>query len=112
MRRGALESLLGQLLPVAAVALGLYWIYKRLPSTADIARAGSEAWGLLLNPTVASQMLSTVVLPDGTNVPVSEIVNGGSTIDGRGFFTYLGIQYQITGRDPEMGYYLTKRIVT
>jgi hypothetical protein len=112
MRRGGLENLLGQLLPVAAVVLGLYWIYKRLPSVADIGRAGSEAWNLFTQPPVTSEMLSVVVLPDGTNVNAGDIVNAGSMIDGKGFFTWRGVQYQITGRDPDLGYYLTKRIVT
>jgi hypothetical protein len=112
MRRGALESLLAQLLPVAAVALGLYWIYKRLPTVQDIGRAGSEAWGLFTQAPLTSEMLAVTVLPDGTNVHVGDIVDAGSIINRDGFFMWRGVQYQITGRDPDLGYYLTKRIVT
>lgn len=112
MRKTALESLLAQLLPVAAVALGLYWIYKRLPTVADIGRAGSEAMNLFANPTVSSQTLSTVALPDGTLVAVSDILDAGGMIDGQGFFVWGGAQYQLAARDPSTGYYIAKRIVT
>lgn len=111
MRRGV-ENLLGQLLPLAAVALGLYWIYKRLPSFAQISNAGQEAVNLLLNPTVASQAVSTVVLPDGYPIAVSDLLAAGGSIDRDGFFTYGGQTYQISGRDPASGYYTSKRIVT
>jgi hypothetical protein len=107
LRSDTLNTLL-----LLGLAAGVYWLWKRFPSMADVSRAGATAYNLLTTPTVSSQFLSSVALPDGSVLPVSAILDAGSMIDGQGFFTWQGSEYQVTGRDPDLGYYLTKRIVT
>ena len=107
LRADTLNTLL-----LLGLAAGVYWLWRRFPSMADVQRAGTTAYNLLTTPTVSSQFLSSVALPDGSILPVSAILDAGGGIDSQGFFTYGGAQYQVTGRDPDLGYYLTKHIVT
>lgn len=97
-----------------AVAFLVWYLYKRIPTIADVGRAGNEAVNLLFTSRVTPT--GSVALPSGEVISVDAIAQA-SGIDRNGFFTWYGVQYQIdTGpngiQTDEAGNYVAKRIVT
>jgi hypothetical protein len=100
-----------QLAILGAIAFIAWQFLRRFSTvTSTLTAPVAQAWFNLTAPA-AAQNLSRVKLPTGTVVPVQSIVAAGGTIDGRGFFKWQGVQYQVTGRAPD-GAYTALRVIT
>lgn len=93
------------------VGIGVAWYLYRKVSGALEAPANviADTWFRLTAPS-AAQAVGRVRLPDGSTIAIQEIVNAGGGIDGRGFFTWRNVGYQITGRDNSV--YVARRLVS
>lgn len=99
-----------EVLPTLLLLAAAYWLYRTFTKAgADIGRGGSELWNLLTIAPVSN--VNAVQLPTGEVVTVDALVQHGG-IDAAGNFTWLGVPYQISGKDSGTGYYNAKRIVT
>jgi hypothetical protein len=87
------------LLILAAVGYGIYWIYKKLPSFQQVATTANEAKNLLTSSPVTPT--GQIRLPSGQVIAVNDVVQAGGVVDQSGNFTWNGTRYTIYGLGPD-----------
>lgn len=104
------NTLLNSVLTLVGIYIALRAIRGTQTAIDTVTQPIAQKWfDITHGPGV--EVLGRVQLPNGQSVLLRDIVSAGSSVDERGFFTWQGTMYQITGRTPA-GDYTASRIIT